>query len=202
MNSQVLVFTPENYDSQKSLPLMIFLHGSGERGTDINLVKKHGPPKIAEKDKHFEFITVSPQCLKDAKGKGWWEVDDLNLLLDYVQKNYKVDKSRIYLTGLSMGGFGSWAWVANNPDIFAAVVPICGGGDPKNAKKYGKLPIWAFHGDKDTAVPLKKSQEMVDAINKVDGDIKLTIYPGVGHDSWTETYKNPDVYKWLLSHKK
>ena len=201
MNKKVLVFTPENYDSKEKHPLIIFLHGSGERGTNVDVVKKHGPPKIAEKIKGFEFIAVSPQCLKNNTGRGW-SIEDLNKLYDYIVANYKVDKERIYLTGLSMGGYGSWAWAAANPDKFAAVAPICGGGNPSQAKNYGKLPIWAFHGDKDGAVPHQKSVDMVEAIKKEGGNAKLTTYPGVGHDSWTQTYNNPELFKWLLSHTK
>ena len=201
LNKKVLVYTPKSYKSKNKLPLLIFLHGMGERGTKIDNIKKHGPAKICEKDNNFEFITVSPQCLKDAKGKGWWNTNDLNLLLDYITKNYKVDTNRIYLTGLSMGGFGSWAWAASNPDKFAAVAPICGGGNTKSAKKY-TMPIWAFHGDKDTVVAYKKSTDMVNAIKKAGGNAKLTTYKGVGHNSWTRAYNDKELYKWFLSHSK
>ena len=202
LNKKVLVYTPKNYKSKDKHPLIIFLHGMGERGTNIDNIKKHGPPKICESMRGFEFIAVSPQCLKDDKGKGWWNTADLNLLYDYILENYKVDKDRIYLTGLSMGGFGSWAWAASNPDKFAAVAPVCGGGNPKQAKKYGKLPIWAFHGDKDTVVAYNKSVEMVEAIKKEGGNAKLTTYKGVGHNSWTQAYNEKELYKWFLSQSK
>lgn len=202
LNKKVLVYTPKNYKSKDKHPLIIFLHGMGERGTNIDNIKKHGPPKICESMKGFEFIAVSPQCLKDEKGKGWWNTADLNLLYDHIIENYKVDKDRIYLTGLSMGGFGSWAWAASNPEKFAAMAPVCGGGNPKQAKKYGKLPIWAFHGDKDTVVAYKKSVEMVEAIKKEGGNAKLTTYKGVGHNSWTKAYNEKELYKWFLSHSK
>lgn len=200
MNKEFILSTPKNYESAESVPLIIFLHGSGERGTDINKVAVHGIPKIAPKNKDFEFMGVSPQCLK--KDKMRWTIEDLDLLLDHVIKTYKVDKKRIYLTGLSMGGYGTWAWAAKRADVFAAAAPICGGGNPADASKYGKLPIWVFHGDKDKAVKIEKSQAMVDAIKKVGGNVKFTIYPGVGHDSWTATYNNADLYKWFLSHSK
>lgn len=202
LNKKVLVYTPKKYKSKDKHPLIIFLHGMGERGTNIENIKKHGPPKVCNSMKGFDFIAVSPQCLKDNKGKGWWNTDDLNKLYDYILKNYKVDKDRIYLTGLSMGGFGSWAWAAANPDRFTAVAPVCGGGNPKQAKKYGKLPIWAFHGDKDTVVAYKKSVDMVNAIKKAKGNAKLTTYPGVGHNSWTKAYNDKELYKWFLSHSK
>ena len=200
MNKEYILSLPKNYESSKELPLIIFLHGSGERGTDIKKVGVHGIPKIAKKNENFQFIGVSPQCLRQEKAR--WITEDLDILLEHVLKTYKVDKKRIYLTGLSMGGYGTWAWAAKRPDVFAAAVPICGGGNPADAAKYGKLPIWVFHGDKDRAVKIEKSQVMVDAIKKAGGNVKFTIYPGVGHDSWTQTYDNPELYKWLLSHSK
>ena len=117
-------------------------------------------------------------------------------------ENYNVEKKRIYLTGLSMGGFGTWMWAAEKADVFAAVAPICGGGKPENASKYGKLPIWAFHGDADTRVKIEKSQVMVDAIKAAGGNVKFTVYPGVKHNSWTQTYNNSELYKWFLSYSK
>ena len=200
MNKQFILDLPKAYDGKKELPLIIFLHGSGERGTDIKKVGVHGIPKIAKKTEGFKFIGVSPQCLRAEKAR--WLTEDLDILLDYVLKTYKVDKKKIYLTGLSMGGYGTWAWAAKRPDVFAAAAPICGGGNPADASKYGKLPIWVFHGDKDRAVKIEKSQVMVDAIKKAGGNIKFTVYPGVGHDSWTKTYDNPELYQWFLSHSK
>ena len=200
MNKEYILDLPKAYDGKKELPLIIFLHGSGERGIDIKKVGVHGIPKIAKKTEGFEFIGVSPQCLRQKKAR--WLTEDLDILLDHILKTYKIDKKRIYLTGLSMGGYGTWAWAAKRPNVFAAAVPICGGGNPADASKYDKLPIWVFHGDKDTAVKIEKSQVMVDAIKKSGGNVKFTIYPGVGHDSWTKTYDNPELYKWLLSHTK
>ena len=178
------------------------MHGSGSRGTNIELIKRNGLLKICKIKKDFKFIIVSPQCLKGEKGRGWWKTSDLNLLLDHIIKTYKVDEDRIYLTGLSMGGFGTWAWAAQNPEKFAAIVPVCGGGKPAKASRYGKIPVWAFHGDKDNRVPYKNSVKMVEAIQKAGGNAKLTTYAGTGHDSWTKTYNNPDLYKWLLKQKK
>jgi predicted peptidase len=202
LNDNFLLFTPKGNSEANKSPLIIFLHGMGERGDNINAVKRHGPPKMAENEKDFPFIVVSPQCLKDERGKGWWNSKDLSLLLDYVKKTYHVDEDRIYLTGLSMGGFGTWKWAAENPREFAAIAPICGGGNPKDAKKYGKLPVWAFHGDADKTVKIELSKRMVDAIKAVKGNVKFTVYPGVGHNSWSKTYANPELYKWFLSHQK
>ncbi len=195
---EYLLFLPADYgkDPAKRWPLMLFLHGSGERGTDINLVKKHGPPKIVEHEPDFPFIVVSPQCPSDV----WWQPAALSALLDDVIANYQVDPDRVYLTGLSMGGFGAWALAAQEPSRFAAIVPICGGGDPRSAEKLKDLPIWVFHGEMDSSVPIQRSQEMVDALKAVGNDVKFTHYPDAGHDCWTRTYDNPQLYEWLLAH--
>ena len=196
-----LLYLPKNYSADKQWPLVMFLHGVGERGNNLEKIKAHGLAKLAEKQ-DFPFIIVSPQCPDDT----WWDistqVESLNGLLDNIIDSYSVDTKRVYLTGLSMGGFGTWALASAHSEKFAAIVPICGGGNHHNVKKLAKLPIWVFHGDKDGVVPIKRSQEMVDAIKKENGDIKFTVYPGVGHDSWTQTYNNPELYKWLLNHTK
>lgn len=192
-----LLYLPKTYlqEKAKKWPVLIFLHGSGERGSDVNRVKIHGPPKQAAAGKDLPFIVVSPQCPKGV----WWNPEVQIALLDDIIKTYSVDANRIYLTGLSMGGYGTWTICCKYPNRFAAAVPICGGGNPKVAAKMKALPTWVFHGDKDKAVPLKKSQDMVAAIKKAGGNVKLTVYPGVGHDSWTQSYDNPALYKWLLS---
>jgi len=194
-----LLSLPKDYSKQDKCPLMIFLHGMGERGTDLNRVKVHGPPKIVSKSNTTPFIIVSPQCPRSE----FWRVDKLSKLLDHILATTKADPRRVYLTGLSMGGYGTWAWAAGEPQRFAAAIPICGGGNPANAGKLVELPIWAFHGGKDKVVALSKSNAMVDAIKKAKGTkVKLTVYPKAGHNSWTKTYNNPEIYKWLLSHKR
>jgi predicted peptidase len=117
-------------------------------------------------------------------------------------RKYRIDKDRVYLTGLSMGGYGTWALAAAHPEKFAAIAPICGGGNPAEAAKLARLPIWVFHGAKDPTVPIERSKEMVEAIKAAGGDAKFTIYPEAGHDSWTETYNNPELYQWLLAQKR
>ena len=183
-----LLYLPKDYDTKESWPLVLFLHGSGERGEDLEMVKKHGPPKFVAEGKEFPFIVVSPQC---PKGKSW-EPHELNALLDEIVQKYKVDKDRICVTGLSMGGFGAWKLAAYMPQRLAAIAPICGGGDMSSARRLTKLQIWAFHGAKDKGVPVERSQEMIDAVTKNGGTPKLTIYPEAEHDSWTETYNNPE----------
>lgn len=194
------LYLPKDYASGgDAAPLLLFLHGAGERGDDINRVKVHGPPKLCEKAEAWPFITVSPQCPSDL----WWNAEQLNLLLDEIVSKYNVDEDRIYVTGLSMGGFGSWAMAATSPERFAAIVPICGGGQVESASTMVNLPIWVFHGDADPVVPISRSIEMVKAIEKAGGEnVQLTTYPGVGHDSWTRTYDNPRLYEWLLSKKR
>ena len=193
-----LLFLPQDYEKKDSWPLMLFLHGAGERGDDLELVKKHGPPKIVEAKKDFPFILVSPQC----KSRRWWEPFGLTALVDDVVAKYKVDEDRIYVTGLSMGGFGTWSLASHTPDRFAAVVPICGGGEPYWTKRFVHLPVWVFHGAKDSVVPPERSEEMVEALQKRGGNVKFTIYPEAGHDAWTETYDTPELYQWLLEQKR
>ena len=203
-----LLFLPKGYDENatKRWPLMLFLHGAGERGNDIWKVATHGPPKVVAQDPDFPFVLVSPQC---PDGQIW--VPDVLLgLLDEVSSRLKVDTNRVYLTGLSMGGYGTWDLGLSHPERFAAIVPICGGGElirvlladgHKNALK--SLGVWAFHGGKDPTVPIEESQRMVAVLKKTGvEDVKLTVYPEAGHDSWTETYNNPEVYQWMLRHER
>jgi predicted peptidase len=192
-----LLFLPESYEKQDKWPLIVFLHGAGETGDDLSKVKVHGPPKIVEKKRDFPFVVVSPQ----APRRGW-DVNGLDALLADVLKRYRVDPDRVYLTGLSMGGFGTWSFAAAHPDRFAAIAPICGGGNPADAAKLKDLPTWVFHGAKDNVVPLSASEGMVKAIEAAGGKPKFTVYPDAGHDSWTATYDNPELYDWLLQHKR
>ncbi len=193
-----LLYLPQDYEKQDAWPLLLFLHGAGERGTDLNLVKVHGPPMLIEEGKQFPFIVVSPQCPKEK----WWQPNELLALIDDVAKTHKVDQDRIYVTGLSMGGFGTWALAAYAPHRLAAIAPICGGGETYRTRLYPHLPTWVFHGGKDGAVPIARSQAMVDALKKAGGDVQFTIYPEAGHNSWTETYNNPKLYEWFLSQKR
>ncbi len=193
-----LIYLPADYDKQERWPLLLFLHGSGERGDDLELIKKHGPPKQIHEGKNFPCIVVSPQCPKDQR----WQPMALSALVDEIVENFRVDEDRIYVTGLSMGGAGSWSLAVYAPHRFAALVPICGGGEVNRAKEIAHLPTWVFHGAKDPTVPLQRSQEMVEALKKHGGDPKFTVYPDAGHDSWTQTYENAELYDWLLQQKR
>ena len=192
-----LLYLPADYEKTKAWPLLIFLHGAGERGDDLELVKVHGPPKLIEQGKSFPFIVVSPQCSKDSSWTS--QSRELTALVDEIVAKYKVDQYRIYLTGLSMGGFGTWSLAAYTPDRFAAIVPICGGGEVLSTRRLTHLPVWVFHGGKDPVVPLKRSEDMVEALRKNNSQVKFTVYPDAGHDSWTATYDNPELYTWLLA---
>ena len=188
-------------------PLILFLHGAGERGTNLSKVSIHGPPKLVKQKKEFPFIIVSPQCPTDEI----WNDAALLALLDEVTKNYRVDPRRVYLTGLSMGGFGTWSLGLRHPERFAAIAPICGGGDilpalltsKEKAKALRSLGVWAFHGARDPVVSLAESERMIAAMKKAGvTDVQLTVYPEADHDSWTQTYENPKLFEWFLGHQR
>ncbi|MBN3873165.1 prolyl oligopeptidase family serine peptidase [Nostoc sp. JL33] len=195
-----------NETQQPLLPTILFLHGAGERGSNLDDVKKQGIAKIVEQQPDFPFIVISPQCPRGEH----WNVERLSALLDKAipgekpQSGYAsyVDPDRVYLTGLSMGGYGTWHLAAAQPQRFAAIAPICGGGNPQAARKLKNLPVWAFHGAKDNVVPLKESEIMVSALKARGGNVKFTVYPEADHDSWTQTYNNPELYEWFLQHRR
>lgn len=195
-----LLSLPDGYqqDSLKKFPLVLFLHGSGERGDDLEKVKVNGIPKLVEAGKKFPFILVSPQ----ARSNEGWESRDLMRLIQSLQQKYRIDEDRLYLTGLSMGGYGSWDMAIKYPGLFAAVVPVCGGGDSSKVWLMRNTPTWVFHGAKDNVVPLKSSQDMVDALRQHNPSVRFTVYHDAGHDSWTEAYNTDSVYTWMLSQKK
>lgn len=195
-----LLFLPNEYrlDAARRWPLIIFLHGSDERGDDPELVKGNGIPAILEDGKNLPFIVVSPQCPTDLR----WSPEVVHELYQAVSLRLRVDPDRVYLTGYSMGGYGTWDTAEEYPELFAAIVPIAGGGDVQKAARLRKIPIWAFHGAKDENVPPDESIQMADAVKKSGGNVRLTIYPELEHDSWTVTYNNPDLYDWLLMHKR
>ena len=192
-------YLPKAAKPEAGWPLFVFLHGSGERGTDLNLVKKHGPPKLAgDKPELESFLMIAPQC---PLGR-WWDTIAVKDLIDQTVAGQPVDPKRIYITGISMGGFATWNLLKEHPEFMAAAVPICGAGDPITVSRFKAVPIWAFHGSQDEAVPVQRSIEMVEALKKVNANIKFTLYEGVPHDSWTRTFENPALYRWLLEQKK
>ena len=200
-----LLYLPADYTANAApkWPLVLFLHGAGERGADLQKVAVHGPPKLVAQGRQFPFILVSPQC---PAGQVWDE-SALVGLIDSIQSRYRVDPTRVYVTGLSMGGYGTWLLAQKHPGRFAAVAPVCGGGDrirsllPSQVESLKTLGVWAFHGAKDNVVPLSESERMVEAFKRIGvQDIQLTVYPEANHDSWTVTYENPALYEWLLKH--
>jgi len=193
-----LLFLPEGYaKSRQRWPLLLFLHGAGESGTNLAKLPTLGPPRIVESKPDFPFILISPQTTREG-----WNPDTLNALLDDVLRRYRVDKDRVYLTGASMGGSGTWRMAAAHPDRFAAIAPVCGRGDPADAPKLAHLPIWVFQGAKDPVVHLDSAKAMVEAVQAAGGNVKFTVYPDAGHDAWTATYSNPELYQWFLAQKR
>lgn len=196
-----LLSLPEGYEAEaaRAWPLLVFLHGAGERGDDLELLLKHGPPKLIAAGKKFEAIVVSPQV---PAGETWNE-HGVKALVDKLCGEYRVDASRIYLTGISMGGFGTWETVLTYPNVFAAAAPICGGAGIGMVKldRVKELPLWVFHGGADTVVPPEYSTTVQKRM-KNHANFKFTLYPGVGHDSWTQTYENEEFWSWLFAQKK
>jgi predicted peptidase len=210
---QYRLLKPENYDAKQKYPLVIFLHGMGERGDDNNAQLLHGVAEFAKEEnrKKYPCFLAAPQCPKTTTwsdfGKEFKKepTEALRLMFGMIsslQKEYSIDDKRIYITGLSMGGFGTWDAISRKPDLFAAAVPVCGGGDVKNAETVAKVPLWIFHGAKDNAVPVERSRSMVEAIKKAGGDPKYTEYPNEGHASWVPAYKDADMMAWLFAQKK
>ncbi|MBY0525200.1 MAG: prolyl oligopeptidase family serine peptidase [Gemmataceae bacterium] len=207
---------PEDYDPKKAYPLVLFLHGAGERGTDNDKQLVHGVPDFVKNRKEYPCLLIAPQCPANVK---WVDVDwgadshkqpaemtePMRLTLELIpalQKEFTIDTKRIYATGLSMGGYGVWDIVVRKPDLFAAAVPICGGGDEATAKQIAKLPVWAFHGAKDGAVKVSRSRNMIDALKKTGGEPKYTEYPNEGHGSWVPAYRDAEMFKWLFAQKR
>jgi predicted peptidase len=214
LHADYLLFLPKGYEASadKRWPLILFLHGAGERGTNVWQVDIHGPAKYIADHPDFPCLLVAPQC----PAYETWSEDTLVALLDEVCAKYKVDPQRVYLTGLSLGGFGTWGLGLSHPERFAAMAPICGGGDighvllalhgfttPQTKQALKGLPVWAFHGGKDNVVPPAESERMVQALKGLGAnEVKLTIYPEATHNSWEQTYSNPEFYQWLLAHKR
>lgn len=204
---------PVRVETGKRYPLILFLHGSGSRGSDNTRHLVHGWPIISYMiEKKKECFFLAPQCPVKQR---WWGFEKGKLtaepsaqmalvleLLDKTIKERPVDTSRMYVTGLSMGGYGTWDIILRRPDLFAAAMPICGGGDTTLAWKVRSVPIWVFHGDSDTIVPPTYSRQMVSALWQCDGNVRYREYPGVGHNCWEATYADPTVLDWLFSQMK
>ncbi len=214
-----MLYLPDSLEKQPeyTFPLILFLHGAGERGDNLETVKYHGIPSFLDKDSSFPFIVVSPQCSADS----YW-TEDLDVLMSLVTTivtSYHVDTKRIYLTGMSMGGVGAWNLALQYPDYFAALVPVCGAVTlpqhrreefteivteemlPEKLQVLRHMPVWAFHGDQDDIIPMNESVMITNYLKNIHSNVHLTIYSGVGHDSWVNAYQHRELYKWLLQQK-
>ena len=194
-----LIYLPEGYDSTRLWPLLLFLHGAGERGDDLERVAIHGPPRlIREATMDFPFIVVSPQVPEDRT----WSTLFLDALIEEISATHAVDEDRIYVTGLSMGAYGAWHVAFEFPDRFAALAPISGGGTITGPCTIRHVPVWVFHGALDPVVPVWHSDELVERLRDCDGHVRYTRYDDAGHDAWTRTYANSELYEWLLQHRR
>ena len=201
VHAKYAVILPEGYDSQieKRWPMILFLHGSGERGDDPSQLLNMKPLQYMRQTKGFPFVVVVPRC----PGGEQWDPDTLNVLVDEALAKYRIDEDRVYLTGYSMGGTGTWTFAMAHPERFAAIAPVCGRVINVLAYKIKDIPIWCFHGDKDDVVNFSFSTEMVAKLKNAGAkDVEFTIYPGARHGIWDETYSNPKLYEWMLGHKR
>jgi len=192
---------PADYDPQNRYPLVVFLHGAGERGnpdgSELELVERNGWFWRVAAGEEFSAIMVAPQC---PTGKYWGcYTESLNKFLDTLIGNYAVDEKRVSLTGLSMGGTGTWMWGMANPERFSAFAPVCGSGIVWYGEQFVTKPVWAFHGDVDSIVPAEESLHMVAAVNRRGGHARLTLFHGVDHDSWVQAYAGRELFDWLIA---
>lgn len=201
----LLALPPDATAAKEPLPLLLFLHGMGERGSDLTLLTRHGIPKLLQEGRKLPFLVVAPQC----PAESFWteETEALKALLDHIQRTHAVDPRRIYITGLSMGGFGTLEMALRYPDLFAAAIPVCGG----IGSVYGKihlprlknLPLWLFHGVQDTVVPPGESMAVHRQLRALGSrKVRLTLYKDLAHDSWSRTYESEEIYRYLLRHRK
>ena len=200
-NLQYYLYYPENYekDINKSFPLLLFLHGGGESGDSLAILKKNGPPKLLAEGKQFPFLVLAPQ---NPHKKQWWNVRAVMQLLDTIVGHNRVDPKRIYLTGLSRGGSAAWELAVQYPSKFAAMAVVCGMTPVPYASWIDiKMPIWVFHGTEDTSIPFSESESMVKALKAMGYDVTFTAYEGVGHDSWVQAYTTEALYEWFMKCK-
>jgi predicted peptidase len=209
-----LLFVPEGYDKTKPYPLLLWLHGGGTRGNDLKLLlaygNEHGIGFLARPDNQARYpsFILAPQC---PPNRFWGDSEstqpsaEMRLvleILDKIREDYAVDSRRLYVMGMSLGGYGTWDIIIRRPATFAAAVPICGGGNPSKATLIAQTPIWAFHGDEDEMVNVSESQRMIAALKKAGGQPRYTEYKGVGHNSWVRAFKEPDFLSWIFAQKR
>ena len=195
-----LLRLPDGYREIGRYPLLLFLHGAGTRGENLQMLQENPFFRITNAYENFPFLTAAPQC---RAYETWFDCfETLIAFAEQMAKRSDVDPQRVYLIGASMGGYGTWQLAMSRPDLFAAMIPICGGGMYWNAARLKNVPVRAFHGKRDSTVCIEESEKMVEAVRRAGGDAQLTVYPENGHDAWTDTYQNPDVFAWLLTKQK
>lgn len=190
---------PEGFEKEKKYPVIFFFHGAGGRGNDVEVLKTYEIMRYAENNKDFPFIIAAPLCTENT----WFDLfENLRDFVKYIAEQDFTDTAGIYATGASMGGYATWQIAMSMPEYFAAIAPVCGGGMYWNAARLANMGVWAFHGAKDKTVLPEESEKMVNAVNTRGGkgNAKLTIYPERDHNAWTDTYSNPELYSWFLSH--
>jgi predicted peptidase len=200
-----LFYDPPRLDGVEERPLLVFLHGSGERGVDLDLVRMQGLPRLLDAGLEVPFPVASPQC---PAGSEWTQrLELLDAFVEALLHEHRVDPNRVYLSGMSLGGAGTWHLAVERPERFAAIAPVCGyhtwpEGDASPVCAIRHVPVWAFHGEEDEVVPADASRELVDTLEACGGDVRLTLYPGVGHNSWDRAYGDPRLYAWLLAQRR
>lgn len=201
ISMQYLLYLPQEYevDTTKLFPLLLFLHGSGESGENIEKVKTHGPPKLIAEGKNFPFIVLSPQNPDINK---LWDAEAVSALLENIESTYRIDPTRIHLAGLSRGAYGAWQVAIQNPNKFASLIVISGVSPGYYVKWLKNTPIWVFHGEDDDVIPVTESDNAVKELQGNGQNVKYTRYPNTGHDAWTRTFENPELFKWVLEQQK
>ncbi len=194
---QYLIHYPDGYRQGEKYPVILLLHGSGSRGTNLLTVSRNDYFEITRRHKDFPFITVAPQCHENT----WFDLwETLKRFTQELLDMKFCDDKRLYAVGMSMGGYAVWQLAMSMPYLFAAIVPICGGGMYWNAQRLVNTPIWAFHGQQDTLVYPEESVKMTSAVNACGGNARLTLYPDCAHPSWQNAFSEPELFPWLLSH--
>ena len=195
-----LLSLPQAYvrDTRARFPLLVLLHGTEQRGDNPEILRSVAALTLADVDSSFPFVAVFPQCPRNAH----WSPAALIELINAVEQTLRIDKDRVYLTGFSLGGYGTWQTAAAFPDVFAAIAPLCGMSDLAEVSRLRDIPVWAFHGAQDQNVPLAESQKMADALRSIGGHVRLTVYPDFAHDCWSITYRDSRLYLWFLAQKR
>ena len=197
-NLSYYLYYPEEYqeNSEKDFPILLFLHGGGESGDSLVTIKENGPPKLIVQGKKFPFLILAPQ---NPYAKKWWNTRAVKQLLDSIVGQNRIDKNRIYLTGLSRGGGAAWEMAVQYPETFAAMAVVCGMTPLPYASWINrKMPIWVFHGEQDKSIPIEESETMVARLKEMGYDITFTKYPNVGHNAWVKAYDTEELYDWFM----